>query len=174
MASAGCAAFDAKHRSHGRFSNHAGRGLADVAQGLGEADGGDRFSFTKRRRVNGRHQNEAALRLGEPFFEGRPGDFGHPVTHGCQFVSGDADFPSNRFNRFHVGGASDFKVGGHCRVPVHWVFETVAPLGRAEAGLATTRGAGASIVLHRTQVVWEVDTSHLGHVMDRRQALDEG
>ena len=174
MTPTGCTAFDAEHRTHGGFSNHAGGGLADMAQGLREANRGDRFSFTERCGVDGGHQNEAALRLGKALFERGPGDFGHSVAHGHQFVCRDAELPRNRFYGFHVGGACDFKVGGHCFGAAQWVFETVARSRRAKAGFATICEAWASLVLHRAQVVWEVNTSHLGHIMDRRQALDEG
>ncbi len=63
VTASGCTAFDAEHWPHGGLSNHAGGGLADAAQGLGEANRGDRFSFTEGCGVDGGHQNEAALRL---------------------------------------------------------------------------------------------------------------
>ena len=70
------AAFDAEDRAHGGFPDNASRRLTDGAQGLGQADGGDGFSLTKRRGVYRCDQHQTSRGFGKPFLEGVPGDFG--------------------------------------------------------------------------------------------------
>ena len=110
---AGSAAFKAEARAERRLTQCDGDLLALAVERIGQADTRRRLALACRRRVDGRHEDELAIRLLLDALPGRERDFCLVLAVKFQFVIGNAKLFRNLLDGAHLGFLCNLNIGFH-------------------------------------------------------------
>ena len=109
VAAAGSAAFKAEARAERRLSDLP----ALAVEGVRKADTRRRLALTCRRRVDGRHEDELAVRLLLDALPGRERDFCLVLAVKFQFIIGNAKLFRDLLDGAHLGFLCNLNIGFH-------------------------------------------------------------
>ena len=113
VAAAGSAAFKAEARAERRLTQCDGDLPALAVEGVRKADTRRRLALACRRRVDGRHEDELAVRLLLDALPGRERDFCLVLAVKFQFIIGNAKLFRDLLDGAHLGFLCNLNIGFH-------------------------------------------------------------
>ena len=113
IAAAGRTALDTEHGAERRLTQCDGDLPSLAVEGVRKADTRRRLALACRRRVDGRHEDELAVRLLLDALPGRERDFCLVLAVKFQFIIGNAKLFRNLLDGAHLGFLCNLNIGFH-------------------------------------------------------------
>ena len=148
IAAAGSSALDAEDGPQGGLAQRDDHVLADLAHAVGQAHGRGGLALARRRRRDGRHEDELAVRLVGVVLEHRDVvDLGHVLAVGLEVLLVDARLRGDLDDGLHLASLRDFDVRWH--VPLLLLVATRLAAAFARFLSCVAHVGDATDILHR-------------------------